>query len=144
MANIYSFTIDGRLDCLNDYLKAERVRIRTRTGKITTVGNNLKHKTQEYIIACIRRDLRKVHIDKPVSIYYCFYEPNKKRDLDNVMSFAMKTIQDSLVLSGVLNNDGWACIQGISADFRVDAKNPHIVVVLTELDDDLGINPYQE
>lgn len=131
MASTYCFKIDGQLANLNDYLQKERIRIRTRNGKFTTAGNTLKHNTQEHIIKCIRRDLKNVRINEPITIYYKFYEPNKKRDLDNVMSFAMKCTQDSLVLARVIPNDGWACIQGISADFYVDAERPRIEVYLT-------------
>lgn len=130
----YKFTILGQLANLNDYLKAERVTFRTRNGKFSTKGNELKRKTQEYIISQIRRDLRGVHIDKMVDIHYDFYEPNKKRDKDNVWAFASKCTQDSLVLAKVLENDGWSCINSISADFYVDSDKPRIEVTLTEVD----------
>lgn len=127
----YKFTIKGQLSNLNDYLKAERVAFR-RGGKFTTKGNKLKHDTQNYIITQIRRDLRGLHIDKPIRLHYRFYEPNMKRDLDNVMSFAMKVTQDSLVLAKVIDNDGWKHIYGISAEFYVDSANPRIEVYLIE------------
>ena len=128
----YQFTINSTLANLNDYLRAERVTFSSRSGKMQTKGNQLKHDTQNLIIGYIRRDLRGLHIDKPIKIHYRFYEPNRKRDLDNVMSFAMKCIQDSLVLAKVIDNDGWNNITGISAEFFVDAKNPRIEVYLIE------------
>lgn len=130
----YTFIINGQLSNLNDYLKAERVMIRGRNGKITTKGNNLKHDTQDkIIIPQIRRDLKSLRIrNKAVRLNYTFYEPNKKRDLDNIAAFAMKVIQDSLVLCGVLENDGWKQIAGFTCDFNVDAKNPRIVVEIVE------------
>lgn len=126
----YQFTIGKQLCNLNDYLKAERVVFRGRGGHLQTKGNILKHDTQNYIITQIRRDLKGLKITKPIKIHYRFYEPNKKRDLDNIMSFAMKVTQDSLVLAGVLENDGWNQIYGISAEFFVDANNPRIEVYL--------------
>lgn len=127
----YKFTINKQLPNLNDYLKAERVSFKT-GGKLNTKGNILKHQSQDYIITQIRRDLRGLHIDNPIKIHYRFYEPNRKRDLDNIMSFAMKVTQDSLVLAKVLDNDGWNNIQGISAEFFVDAQKPRIEVYLIE------------
>lgn len=127
----YKFTINGRLQCLNDYLKAERVSF-SKGGKLNTKGNVLKHQSQDFIITQIRRDLRGLRITKPIKIHYRFYEPNMRRDLDNVMSFAMKVTQDSLVLAKVLENDGWNNIQGISAEFYVDASKPRIEVFLIE------------
>lgn len=127
----YKFTIVGTLANLNDYLKAERVSF-SKGGKLNTKGNILKHQSQDFIITQIRRDLRGLRITKPVKIHYRFYEPNRKRDLDNVMSFAMKVTQDSLVLAKVLENDGWNNIQGISAEFYVDALKPRIEVFLIE------------
>lgn len=129
----YKFTINGQLSNLNDYLKAERVSFRSKGGKFTTKGNQLKHDTQTYIISQIRRDLKGLHIDKMVDIHYDFYEPNKKRDKDNVWAFCSKCTQDSLVLANVLNNDNWSCINSISADFYV-SDNPRIEVTLTEVD----------
>lgn len=132
----YQFIIEGKLPNLNDYLKAERSRVGGRNGSFNTQGNVMKHQCQDRIIRCIRRDLRGLKINKPVVIHYDFYEENMKRDLDNVMSTAMKFTQDALVKANVLANDGWSCIKGISADFYVDARRPHILVTLEEIDDE--------
>lgn len=128
----YKFTIYGRLPCLNDYLRAERVNFTTKYGKRQTKGNLMKHEAQDLIISYIRRDLRSLHIDKPIKIHYNFYEPNKKRDQDNIISFIMKTVQDSLVLSKVIDNDGWENIVGASYTPNVDSSNPRIEVFLIE------------
>ena len=128
----YQFTINATLPNLNDYLRAERTRVTTKYGKTQTSGNVMKHDAQNLIIGFIRRDLRGLHIDKPIKIHYRIYEPNKKRDLDNILSFIMKCTQDSLVLAGVIDNDGWSNIVGISAEFFVDATKPRIEVYLIE------------
>lgn len=128
----YKFTIHGTLPNLNDYLKAERVSFKGRNGRLNTKGNVLKHESQDKIIAQIRRDLRGLRIEQPIRLHYRFYEPNMKRDLDNIMSFTMKVTQDSLVLAKVIENDGWNQINGISAEFFVDSVNPRIEVYLIE------------
>lgn len=129
----YKFTILGRLPNLNDYLASERIPLRTKTGKFTTRGNKMKHDAQDNIIKQISRDLKGLKITNPVFLHYKFYEENQKRDLDNIASFAMKVTQDSLVLSGVLPNDGWTWIKGFTCDFGVDSINPRIEVKIEEV-----------
>lgn len=128
----YKLIIDGTLPNLNDYLKAERQTFR-KGGKFTTKGNELKRDTQEVIIWTIRQQLRGLHIDKPVILKYDFYEPNKRRDLDNISAFAHKVVQDSLVLAGVLKNDGWKEILGYVDQFYCDRENPRIEVTIKEV-----------
>ena len=130
----YKLIIDGRLPCLNDYLKAERQTIRAK-GKFTTKGNEMKHDTQELIIWQIRQQLRGLHITRPVILKYDFWEDSRKRDLDNVSAFAMKVTQDSLVLAGVLDNDGWKNITGFTSQFYLDRENPRIEVTIIEVGD---------
>lgn len=125
------FTIDGRLPNLNDYLKAERQTIRHR-GSFTTKGNDMKQENEQYVTMFIRRDLKGVKTDKKVFLIYKYFEPNKKRDLDNISAFAHKVIQDALVRNGTIQNDGWANIVGFQDFFYVDAKHPRIEVEIIE------------
>lgn len=127
----YRFVIKGTLPNLNDLIAAERQQIRVK-GKFTTCGNNLKQDNQDLVIWYLRSQLKGVHISKRIHIHYLFVEKNMKRDKDNVASFAMKIIQDSLVKAGVIDNDGWKNISGFSCDFDVDKNAPHIEVTLTE------------
>ena len=119
---------------LNDYLKSERIAIR-KNGKFTTKGNAMKQEYQRKVVSAVRSQLMGIHINKPVKIHYDFYEQNKRRDQDNVSSFARKVIQDGLVKGGLLANDGWMNIVGFSDDFYVDKDNPRIEVIIREVDD---------
>lgn len=65
-------------------------------------------------------------------ILFRWYEPNKKRDLDNICS-AKKFIQDALVKMGVLQGDGWRHIIGFSDEFYIDKDNPRIEVEIKEV-----------
>ena len=116
------FIIPGKLASMNQFITANRTNVH--------VGNNLKQDSQANIMRYIPKWKC---IDRPVTIEYRFYEPNKKRDLDNVASFGIKVIQDSLVKSGVLKNDGWENIQGFSVQFFVDKDNPRIEIDIHEL-----------
>lgn len=130
----YELILDGTMPNLNDYLQSERIAIR-KNGKFTTKGNVLKQEYQHKVVAEVRRQLMGIHIEKPVEIKYTYFEPNKKRDLDNISAFAHKVIQDGLVKGGLLANDGWKNIVGFSDDFYVDKDNPRIEVIIREVDD---------
>ena len=121
----HKFTILGRLDALNEYTSANR----TNPYK----GGKMKRDNEETVIWSIRQQLRGLHIEKPVLIYYSFFEKNSKRDKDNILSCAAKFIQDSLVKTKVLMNDNQKCIHNFYFDTYVDASNPRIEVVITEL-----------
>lgn len=122
----YRLTIYGRLPGLNDMIEADR--------RDRRAGNRLKQESQETIRLYILRDLKHLKIDKPVELQYSFYEPNRRRDLDNISGYAHKVTQDALVASGVLKNDGWANIVGMQDSFFVDARNPRIEVIIREVE----------
>jgi Holliday junction resolvase RusA-like endonuclease len=65
---------------------------------------------------------------------YVWHEPNKRRDLDNISSFGRKVIQDALVNSGVLENDGWQNIRGFNDEFKVSKDEPRIEVHIFEVE----------
>lgn len=122
----YLLTIPGRLNNLNDYISAER------TNRYK--GAKMKADNEDIVMLAIRKYLKGVQIHKKVTMEYLWVEKNKRRDLDNVSSFGRKVIQDALVKSGVLANDGWEQISGFSDAFQVDARNPRIEVLIREVE----------
>lgn len=102
----YKLTIPGLLPGLNEYIDAER----SYKGK--------------YKAASMKRQAQNV-------IRYLWVEPSRRRDKDNI-AFAKKFIQDALVETGVLRNDGWSEIEGFSDDFALDPKNPRVEVTIEE------------
>lgn len=123
----YKLIIIGRLPGLNDYTSANRTHPQQ--------GNKMKKDSESAVIWPIRQQLRDLHITKPVMLKYDFFEPNKKRDLDNISSFAHKVIQDSLVKTGILKNDGWNEIVGMLDQFYCDPEYPRIEVTIVEVGD---------
>lgn len=121
----YKFTIPGRLDALNEYTSANR--------QNPYVGGKMKRDNESIVIWSIRQQLKGISISRPVIIHYAFYEKNKRRDKDNILSAAMKFIQDSLVKCCVLKNDGWSEIENFTHTFSVDKNNPRIEVTLEEV-----------
>ena len=120
----YKLTIEGRLAGLNELIAAER--------RNKYAGAKIKKDSETLVRWSIRQQLRGVKPKTPVMLHYHFYEPNRKRDLDNVAGFAHKIIQDSLVKEGVLANDGWDYVAGFLDLFDLDKKNPRIEVVIVE------------
>lgn len=120
----YLLIIHGRLDNLNDYTTA----CRTNQYK----GSAMKRKNEEIVLQEIYSQFGRLRITKPVRMHYTWYEKDRRRDLDNVSSFGRKVIQDALVKSKVLQNDGWNEIKGFSDEFYVDGKNPRIEVLIVE------------
>ena len=123
----HTFTIQGRLDGLNKFISANRTN--------PYMGNKLKQENEEIVIWAIRQQLKNLQIKKPVILKYDFYEPNKRRDLDNISSMAHKVIQDALVKTGVLKNDGWNEIISYIDQFYLDKENPRIEVTIVEVGD---------
>ena len=120
-------TINGRLDNMNDYTRA----CRTNQYK----GAKMKQKNDAVVIRAILEQLGRLRITKPVIIRYRWYEPNKRRDLDNISSFGRKVIQDALVECGVLANDGWKEVCGFTDSFSVTKKEPCVTVELEEVEE---------
>ncbi|WP_302419809.1 hypothetical protein [Blautia marasmi] len=123
----YKFVIKGKLPGLNDYLKAERCFHRGHS-----CGNDMKQGYQMLVSNAIRTSLKRQVIKSPITIHYSFYEPNRRRDLDNIAAVAHKFVQDALVKCKVIENDGWQYIKGFSDEFHVDKHNPRIEVTLIE------------
>lgn len=115
------FTIHDRLPGINEYTAQQRA---NKYG-----GNLMKRHAQKGVEAEIRAAKLKP-VKSPVTILYTFYEPNKRRDKDNIAGFAHKVIQDALVSCGILKDDAWDYITGYEDRFGIDKKHPHIDVEL--------------
>lgn len=124
----YLLVIPTRLNNLNDYITADR------TNRYK--GAAMKARNEALVKVAIKQQMRSIRIERPVYMEYTWYERNKRRDLDNISSFGRKVIQDALVQTSVLVNDGWNEIVGFSDQFYVDAANPRIEVLIREVGDD--------
>lgn len=122
----HKLTISGKLPGLNEYIRACRTN--------PHAGNKMKRSAEDYVLWQIAQNIQDILITRPVILKYDFFEPNKKRDLDNIASFAMKVIQDVLVSTGVLANDGWNEILGFTTQFYCDPDNPRIEVAIVEVE----------
>lgn len=121
----YKLTVLGRFPSMNEFIEANRASKQK--------GNRMKQKAQNEIAFYILDQLKRLRIDKPIYIKYEFYEPNKRRDLDNIAGFFHKVFQDALVDCRIIMNDSWHYIVGFSDDFFVDHKNPRIEIEIEEV-----------
>lgn len=121
---VKKIVVPGRFASLNDFIDANR-----RTHGRWNAGNSMKQKDQKTICSCIPRGLR----FKRIYIRYMYFEPNTKRDKDNISGYFHKVFQDALVQAGCIPNDGWKVIQGFSDRFDIDAKYPRIEILIEEI-----------
>ena len=121
------FTIQGTLPTMNEYLASE--------ARHPQAGAKMKRDNLQIVSTYLRRDLKRWKTDKPLIIHYRFFEPNKKRDKDNIAFMVLKTVHDAMQKCGVITNDGWANIENFTFDFFVDSINPRIEVYLEEINE---------
>lgn len=91
----------------------------------------MKHDSERIIAAYIKQQISDVHFENTVELNFRWYEPNKKRDIDNIC-FAKKFILDALVNNGTIKSDGWKGVIGFTDSFFIDKKNPRIEVDIQE------------
>ena len=118
-------TIWGTLPGLNDFIDANR--------RNYHAGAKLKKEAQFLVVTAARKSLRRWKATGPVWMTYKWFEPNRKRDKDNIAAGGRKIIQDALVEAGVIRNDGWNDIRGFSDEFYVDKNEPRIEVEIEEV-----------
>lgn len=116
--------IPGQLPGLNEYIDENR--------RHAQKGAKMKKDAQQVVGWSILAQLRRHRFTGPVFLLFTFYEKDRRRDHDNVSSFARKVIQDALVDAGTLQDDGWNHVTGYMDEFKVDAKHPHILVQFIE------------
>ena len=115
--------INGRLPGMNELIEGNRQNPRA--------GARLKREAQADVIWFIRTQLNGA-LREPVYMKYLWVEKDRRRDKDNVSAFGRKVIQDALVVTGRLKNDGWENIKGFCDDFAVDSAKPRIEITIYE------------
>ena len=101
-------------------------------GRKPQIGNRTKQEMQMMCVNAIRRQLNLV-IENPIKITYTFYEPDRKRDLGNLL-FVDKIFEDALQVCGVIKNDNQNFVKGIVAnEVQIDKNRPRVVVEIEEI-----------
>ncbi len=118
-----TFTIQGRLPSLNDYINA----CRTHWSK----GAQLKEQTETDIMWQIRAARLRglVHpVSVPVRVSFEWHESDKRRDLDNIYS-AKKFVLDAMQKAGIIENDNRRHVVGLHDDIFEDKQDFVIVTI---------------
>ena len=121
----YKLIIQGRLAGMNEYTEQNR--------RNKYAGASMKAKEQARVEWAIRQQIKTKKLKTPVNLSYTYYEPNKRRDKDNISAFAHKVVQAALTKTGLLENDGWAEIGNFQDDFFVSKEDPRIEVRIEEI-----------
>lgn len=120
--NEYRVVIHSRFPSMNEFIGASR----SPYG-----GNSMKKNSQRTIKIALIEQIGTEQIRKPIKLHYWFYEPNKRRDKDNVAGYFHKVFQDSLVDLGIIKNDAWDYIIGFRDDFGIDREDPRVEVKIS-------------
>lgn len=117
------FVIAGRFGSYNEYI--EKCRRNPYEGaKMKRIDMDLAIWSMDMVAG--------EHFNK-VILHYRFFEPNRKRDKDNIFGYANKVIADALQEMKIIDNDGWKNIENFTHDFFVDEKFPRIEVYIEDV-----------
>lgn len=114
-----SFFIPGPLPGMNDF-----------AGKKSRWHYTALKKDWQQVIG-VHIHLAKLQKMQWATVTFLWKEKNRKRDPDNICS-AQKFVLDALVSKGILPDDGWDEIMGLSHRFSVQARNPGVDVILED------------
>ena len=114
--------VHGQLPGRNEWIKADR--------RHWAAGGKLKKQATELVAweAAIQhiKPVEKCHIT-----IQCF-EPDMKRDSDNVVSGAIKPILDGLKLARIIKDDSRKYVNISTLPVELDRENPRIEVLIKE------------
>lgn len=117
------FTIEGRLPGMNDFIGAMNAN--------RWKGAELKRKETKRCAMAVKG---LTPIRKPVMLSIAWFEPNARRDIDNVAAGGTKVLLDGLVMAGILPSDGRKWVRGISHQFpEICPSNPRVEVTIQEI-----------
>ena len=115
-------TIPGRLPGLNDVINSNRAN--------KYLAAKIKKDTEQLLSVYIKNQCKAKYERIKISIIW--YEPNKRRDFDNISS-ATKFILDALVKCEVIPGDGWRFLEpDLHHKFKLDKDNPRIEITIEE------------
>jgi Holliday junction resolvase RusA-like endonuclease len=115
------FDIEGRLPGLNEIIEAAK----------SHYGAYAKMKqTYTDMVAWLAKKLPRF---EKVALVITWYEPDLRRDLDNIMA-GQKFILDGMVQAGVIPDDSQKYILGIYHRFKVDRQNPRVEVEIVDME----------
>jgi Holliday junction resolvase RusA-like endonuclease len=117
------FEIPGQLPGTNEIIDAAKKKARNYKAYATMKDQYTN------MVAWLAKKLSKFN---KVNLTITWYEPNEKRDPDNIMG-GQKFIFDGLVRAGTIPNDTRKHIGDISHKIRTDRANPRVEIEIEEV-----------
>lgn len=115
------FEIPGRLPGFNEIIEA---------AKRNPHEYARMKETYTAMVAWLAKKLPRF---EKVALVITWYEPDHRRDPDNIMA-GQKFILDGLVAAGTIPNDSQKYVWGIVHRFKVDRKNPRVEVEIVDVE----------
>ena len=115
--------IDGAMKGLNDWRDAIQ--------RSPHAGNDMARAAKRRV-AALAREQRVPRFERPVVVTFDWYEPNLRRDLDNVAGAGQKWVLDGLVAAGVLPDDNMRNVVGLMHWAHIDPMEPGAIVTITD------------
>ena len=120
-------TIKGRLPGTNDIIGAAK------KGRGNYQPYSIMKAEYTDMIGWIAKQLPKYGRE---DIAITWYEPNLRRDPDNITGGGTKFILDGLVAAGVIKDDSQRYINSNSHRYKLDRKEPRIEVIVKEAEEE--------
>ncbi len=120
---IATLVIDGTMKGLNDW--------RAAIQRSPHAGNDMARAAKRRVESLARQQMVP-RFDGPVVVVFDWFEPNLRRDLDNIAGTGQKWVLDGLVAAGVLPDDDMAHVVGIQHWAHLDALEPGAIVTITD------------
>jgi Holliday junction resolvase RusA-like endonuclease len=119
-------TVQGRLIGMNDLINSART---NRFGSAKQKKDQMKIVSSAILMDA---DFEAVRYPARVTPHIDFYEPNSRRDADNVIGGGCKIIFDALVECGILVDDSRKYVSSAVCNVYTDKDNPRIEIRLIE------------
>lgn len=120
-----TFTLPIRLPGINEYQNACR--------RHPMQGAAMKKEAMQRVMTYLTPV---THLKWPSQLEIIYTEPNKKRDIDNIIGFGSKVILDAFVKAGFLPDDGPSYVNKIDSSV-VYGNEPQIEIFVKEEGDQL-------
>lgn len=117
-------TVEGRLTSLNEYVRAERAN-RYKAASVK------RAETRRVRDAAVAQGAPSFDPSRPVTVTITFYEPDMRRDADNV-GFARKFVLDGLVAAGVIADDSRGHVPRCPDRVLTDRERPRVEVEVSD------------
>lgn len=118
------FTLPIRLPGINEYQNACR--------RHPLQGSAMKKQATQQVMTYLTPV---THLKWPAQFDVVYTEPNKRRDIDNIIGFGSKVILDAFVKAGFLPDDGPSYVNKITSQVEYGTE-PMIEIYVKERGDD--------